>query len=214
MTPLLTGFPFSAGAIGQATYSATTGSPTIDTSSRPGKTIIKYNASGSITIGTAGYVEVLVVGGGGAGGNLNASAANISAGGGGAGGYFYSSSIYLPAGTSTVQVGAGGAGSTTQAISGVASFVGNYIGIGGGRGSAYTSIGAVNAASGGSGGGDYTGNNSTRGTAQISGQGFNGGVGVGGSTGAGCGTVTVKFVKSTGKSDAVDCLVEVHGVDV
>lgn len=36
----------------------------------------------------------------------------------------------------------------------------------------------------------------------------------GGSTGAGCGTVTVKFVKSTGKSDAVDCLVEVHGVDV
>ena len=35
----------------------------------------------------------------------------------------------------------------------------------------------------------------------------------GGSTGAGCGTVTVKFVKSTGKSDAVDCLVEVHGVD-
>lgn len=36
----------------------------------------------------------------------------------------------------------------------------------------------------------------------------------GGSTGAGCSTVTVKFVKSTGKSDAVDCLVEVHGVDV
>lgn len=36
----------------------------------------------------------------------------------------------------------------------------------------------------------------------------------GGSTGAGCSTVTVKFLKSTGKSDAVDCLVEVHGVDV
>lgn len=36
----------------------------------------------------------------------------------------------------------------------------------------------------------------------------------GGATGAGCGTVTVKFLKSTGKSDAVDCLVEVHGVDV
>ena len=36
----------------------------------------------------------------------------------------------------------------------------------------------------------------------------------GGSTGGGCSTVTVKFVKSTGKSDAVDCLVEVHGVDV
>jgi hypothetical protein len=36
----------------------------------------------------------------------------------------------------------------------------------------------------------------------------------GGSTGAGCSTVTLKFLKSTGKADAVDCLVEVHGVDV
>jgi hypothetical protein len=36
----------------------------------------------------------------------------------------------------------------------------------------------------------------------------------GGSTGAGCSVVTVKFVKSTGKTDAVDCRVEVHGVDV
>lgn len=36
----------------------------------------------------------------------------------------------------------------------------------------------------------------------------------GGATGAGCSTVTVKFVKSTGKADAVDCLIEVHGVDV
>lgn len=36
----------------------------------------------------------------------------------------------------------------------------------------------------------------------------------GGTTGGGCSTVTVKFVKSTGKSDAVDCLIEVHGVDV
>ena len=36
----------------------------------------------------------------------------------------------------------------------------------------------------------------------------------GGSTGAGCSIVTVKFVKSTGKTDAVDCKIEVHGVDV
>jgi len=36
----------------------------------------------------------------------------------------------------------------------------------------------------------------------------------GGSTGAGCSVVTVLFVKSSGKADAVDCLVEVHGVDV
>ena len=45
---------FNAGGIGKATYTATTGSPTIDTSSRAGKTIIKFTGSGSITIGTAG----------------------------------------------------------------------------------------------------------------------------------------------------------------
>lgn len=36
----------------------------------------------------------------------------------------------------------------------------------------------------------------------------------GGTTGGGCSVITVKFVKSTGKSDAVDCRVETHGVDV
>jgi hypothetical protein len=36
----------------------------------------------------------------------------------------------------------------------------------------------------------------------------------GGATGAGCSVVTVKFAKSTGKTDAVDCLIEVRGVDV
>jgi hypothetical protein len=36
----------------------------------------------------------------------------------------------------------------------------------------------------------------------------------GGTTGAGCGTVTVVFLKSTGKTDAIDCLLEVAGVDV
>ena len=36
----------------------------------------------------------------------------------------------------------------------------------------------------------------------------------GGTTGAGCSTITVEFVKSTGKTDGVECLVEVHGVDV
>jgi hypothetical protein len=36
----------------------------------------------------------------------------------------------------------------------------------------------------------------------------------GGSAGAGCSTVTIKFAKSTGKTDAIDCLLEVHGVEV
>ena len=48
----------------QATVTSTTGSPTTDTTSRPGKTIYKFTGSGSITIGTAGIVELLVIGGG------------------------------------------------------------------------------------------------------------------------------------------------------
>ena len=41
MSPLLTSFPFGGGGISKATVTATTGSPTIDTTSRPGKTIYK-----------------------------------------------------------------------------------------------------------------------------------------------------------------------------
>lgn len=36
----------------------------------------------------------------------------------------------------------------------------------------------------------------------------------GGATGAGCSVITVIFVKSSGKTDAVDCLIEIEGVDV
>lgn len=36
----------------------------------------------------------------------------------------------------------------------------------------------------------------------------------GGTSGGGCSKITVVFVKSTGKTDAVDCLIEVHGENV
>ena len=35
-----------------------------------------------------------------------------------------------------------------------------------------------------------------------------------GATGAGTSVVTVKFLKSSGKTDAVDCLIQIQGVDV
>ena len=47
MSPLFS--PVSAGGIGKATVTGTTGSPTVDTSSRSGKTIYKFTGSGSIT---------------------------------------------------------------------------------------------------------------------------------------------------------------------
>jgi hypothetical protein len=84
------------------TVTATTGSPTIDTSSRPGKTIYKFTANGSITIGSPGLAEVLVVGPGG----------QSARGGAGGGQIVYNASMYLKAGTLPIYLGS--AGSTTR----------------------------------------------------------------------------------------------------
>lgn len=108
--PLLTSFPFSQGGIPKATVTGTTGSPTIDTTSRPGKTIYSFTGSGSITFGQAGTCEVLVVGGGG--GGFNTGGGNFFGnGGGGGGGVVYNATAYVPSSTLTVTVGAGGSDS-------------------------------------------------------------------------------------------------------
>jgi hypothetical protein len=115
MAPLLTGFPFSAsGGTPLATVTGTTGSPTIDTTSRPGKTIYKYTGSGTITIGVAGTCEYMVIGGG----NNN-----------GAGGYIYNTAANLPAGTLTVTIGAGASvytGNPTR-LGDIVALAGGYI---------------------------------------------------------------------------------------
>ena len=67
----------SAGGIGKATVTGTTGSPGIDSSTRAGKTIYNFTGSGTITVGTAGTCEILIIAGGGGGGGYG--------GGGGAG---------------------------------------------------------------------------------------------------------------------------------
>ena len=43
----------SAGGVPKATVSGTTGSPTVDSSTRAGKTIYKFTGSGSVKIGRA-----------------------------------------------------------------------------------------------------------------------------------------------------------------
>ena len=138
--------------VARATYSATTGSPTVTPVS--GKTCVQFTGSGSITISTAGLVEVLVIGGGGGGGAL-------CGGGGGAGGHLASSNVYLAAGTATVTVGAGGvggaadAGSRPSGGSGETSSVAScYSPGGGGGGGAYGGAGNPGSGfAGGSGGG-------------------------------------------------------------
>ena len=87
MSPLLSSFPFVQGGGGgtpKATVTGTTGSPTVDTSSRPGKTIYKFTGSGSITVGVEGSCEVLCVGGGGstsAGGNASSGVSGTAGAG-------------------------------------------------------------------------------------------------------------------------------------
>lgn len=193
MSPLLTGFPFAAGGIGKATITATTGSPTIDTSSRPGKTIYNFTGSGSITVGTAGTCEVLVIGGGGGKGH---------GGSGGAGGLVYSVTSFLAAGTQTVTVGAGGGGSPLDGgfsgYPGASSGIGRpstdgstwqgIVGIGGGGGGTRTS-GEIGQ-NGGSGGGGNSGGGTGQLTQGNDGAGSNGaGGGAGGAGGATTGGV-------------------------
>ena len=71
MSPLFS--PVSLGGIGKATVTGTTGSPTVDSSSRSGKTIYTFTGSGSITFGVTGTIEALLIGGGGAGGTIGTS---------------------------------------------------------------------------------------------------------------------------------------------
>lgn len=105
---------------------------------------ITYTASGTLTVTTAGFADILVIGGGGAGGRVG--------GGGGAGGYLDVTNAYLPSGSLTITVGAGGVSGTSAdnrvSSNGNSSRVGSFYGVGGGCGGSLTS-----GQNGGSGGG-------------------------------------------------------------
>lgn len=68
-----------------------------------------YNSSGTLNVSTAGFADVLCVGGGGGGGGTLLT--NVPARGAGAGGYI-SQSIYLPTGNHAITIGAGGSAGT------------------------------------------------------------------------------------------------------
>lgn len=127
-----------------AGVSSTTGSPALDTSSRPGKSIYSWTGNGSVTIGTPGWVELLVVGGGTMG--------DTSSRGGGGGGVRYGS-FYLNAGTYNVTVGAssGTLAGNPSSFGSVLTAGGGFVGAmgGGGGGSGAT---AASSAGGGAGG--------------------------------------------------------------
>jgi hypothetical protein len=118
----------------------------------------KFTSTGSLTVSTAGNFQVLIVAGGGGGGSNSAS------GGGGAGGIVYYSSIFLPVGSYTATIGAGGSapvGGDYQGARGNFSHFGNLLqAIGGGPG-------GFNSQNGGSGGGGYGGGGMSEGALAV-----------------------------------------------
>ena len=71
------------------------------TGSYTGYKYITFTSSGTLTVTTPGFADIVVVGGGGGSGFIGS--------GGGAGGVLQITNAYLPVGTLTVTVGAGGA---------------------------------------------------------------------------------------------------------
>jgi hypothetical protein len=162
--------PFSGGSA-PAVISSTTGSPTITTDGTA--TVYTFTGDGTIVVGTAGVIDLLLIGGGGGGGSNQG-------GGGGGGGRLYLEDFLLSTGTATVRIGAGGAATVAGSPSDVASLYA----YGGGQGS---NVNGTPGAKGGSGGGGST---DLAGGAGLAAQGFAGaagGVGSSSTTGGGGG---------------------------
>ena len=164
---------------------------------------LTFTASGTLTVTRAGLCDLLIIGGGGGGGRERA-------GGGGAGGYLAITQGYLPTGTLTVTVGAGGAGGISgsgnnafMGRNGAASRLGDFYAPGGGGGFGQTAGGFGSGANGGSGGG-AGGNQTGTGTGGTGvpvigndgGPATIGGSGSGGGGGGGAGAVGGTFNNS------------------
>lgn len=170
--------PFASG-VGAAVYSdANTGTYT-------GYAYKTFTASGTLTVTTAGFADILVIGGGASSGRVYRS------GGGGAGGHLVVNNAYLPVGTLTVTVGAGGAAAVTgesPGFNGNTSRLDSYFAAGGGGGACYSPWIGNN---GGSGGGGAGFDGSGAGGSGTTGLGNNGGAGVIGAGGGGGGSSAV-----------------------
>ena len=154
---------------------------------------ITFNASSTITITRAGFADILVIGGGGSGGGSGGSDSGF--GGGGAGGYLAVTDAYLPVGTLTVTIGAGGAGaSAAQGADGGASRLGSFYALGGGAG--YGKNGG--ARSGGSGGGGWNGSAGATGMGGLGNDGGSGSAAAGNYGGGGGGGASAAGANGTG----------------
>jgi hypothetical protein len=120
-------------------------SPTSDTSTVPGYTVLTFTTTGTCNWtapdGITTLDSLLVVGGGGGGGGVYTSVNSSGGGGGGGGGAYLASSVSIPS-LVTIQVGSGGAGG---------GFNPTNAGNNGAQGSS-SAFGAITAGGGGGGG--------------------------------------------------------------
>jgi hypothetical protein len=180
--------PFTGGA-GNADFSNTATGTYTD--SGINYKYVTFTGSGTLTITTAGYADVLILGGGGSGATGD--------GGGGGGGGLIVQNVILTAGAKTVTVGAGaaGVGSSSIGITGSYSAIDYLVAVGGGGGGRTTA--GLNGGSGGGGGGSGVTNQA--GGAGITGQGNAGGAS-GTSTGRGAGGGGAGAAAATATLDA------------
>jgi hypothetical protein len=137
-------------------------------------TVLTFTSDSNLVCTTAGLLDVLIFGGGGGGNNATTAEGNRGGGGGGAGGHVQAT-LFISAGTASVDIGAGGAGgSGTAPTNGTGSSldtVTRSIGAGGGgRGASFPTNFAQQ---GGCGGGRANGIG-IPGAAVIPSQGFGG----------------------------------------
>ena len=170
--------PFASG-VGAAVYSdANTGTYT-------GFAYKTFTASGTLTVTTAGFADIVAVAGGAGGGGTSAN----QGGGGGAGGVLQVTNAYLPVGTLTITIGAGGVPSAANgqqmSYNGNATRISDYYAIGGGCADSNTTAStSYQGNTGGSGGGGTGGG---AGGTGMTGQGNTGGASVGVNNGGGGG---------------------------
>ena len=151
-----------------ATYgTATGGSSSAITVSGVNYTLLSFLSDATLTVSKSGYFDVVMVAGGGGGGAA-------SYGGGGGGGGVVQSTIYLPATTYAVTVGAGGTGTPVRGMSGFGrgSEIAGYLTSAGG-GSVNNNL--SDGMAGASGGGGTSGGVGTAGPAIAGSQGKAGG---------------------------------------
>ena len=115
---------------------ATGGTSSSITVSSESYTLLTFTSDGTLTVATAGLFDCVLIGGGGSGGSSNDSG-TVAGGGGGGGvtGIGTTCTIFIPAGSHTIDVGAGAAansGVITSNKNGQQSVIGSIISVPGG----------------------------------------------------------------------------------